>query len=409
MKNSSLRVIALVWAAVMIAVLSSTATLLISGHANPSRDDDTHWVSQEEYDSVQRYRRLDEVRSILLNKYYKELDEEALLLGAIRGMTGSVGDPYTFYFTPEELKRNNEDNAGNYKGVGILLQNDEQGQIEVIQVYPGSPAEAAGVREGDMIVAVDGTKVSGADGRAYNDAIARIRGGDGTLVTLRVLRNGQTLDITVKRGDVAVDYAEYQLIAGNIGYIRISQFTGNAMEICLQAIESFRSRGVAGLVIDLRNNPGGYLDQVVSVADKLLPKGLIVYVEERDGTRQDYYSDEEFLDVPLAVLVNEKSASASEILALAVQALGRGTVVGTNTYGKGIVQSLKSFKEDDAGIQLTTSSYFDALDRCPQGVGVKPDVEVALEGERVPLEPDLMSDNQLAAAIEEVRRQADDQ
>ena len=164
---------------------------------------------------------------------------------------------------------------------------------------------------------------------------------------------------------------------------------------------------VKALIIDLRNNPGGLLDQAVDIADALLPTGVIVYVKERDGTRQDYYSDEDFFDVPLAVLVNGQSASASEILASSVQAFGRGKVVGTNTYGKGIVQSLKTYSEDGAGLQLTTSSYYDALDRCPQGVGVRPDVEVALEGERVPAAPDPDTDNQLAAAIAQVRRQID--
>lgn len=404
MKKSTLRAMALVWAALMIAVLSSTATLLISGRASFAQTG-SRWVSQDEYDRIQRYSRLDEVRDELVTQYYQDLDEDELLLGAIRGMTRAVDDPYTFYYTPEELQRSNENSAGMYHGIGTLLQNTAEGGIEVVRVYPDTPAEAAGLRVGDMILAVDGVAVSAADGSGYNDAITRIRGEDGTDVTLTVLRDGRELDITVTRGNVTVSYGSWQILPGDIGYIAISQFTGDAQKVFENAIENFKANGVVGLIVDVRNNPGGLLDQVVAIADTLLPKGVIVYIKERNGARQDYYSDEAFYDVPLVVLVNGMSASASEILAGSVQALGRGTVIGVNTYGKGIVQSLHTFQEDGAGIQLTTSSYYDAADRCPQGVGVKPDIEIALEGSGIPLTPDPQSDNQLAAAIAEIQKQ----
>lgn len=405
MKKSSMRVVTLVWAAVMIAVVSSTATLLISGRASQAQTDDRHWVTQEEYAALERYQRLDEVRASLMSDYYQELDEDELVLGAIRGMTASVGDPYTFYYTPEELTRANENSAGSYRGIGTLLQNTAEGDIEVLKVYPGSPAESAGVRAGDVLVAVDGEPISGADGRSYSEAVYRIRGQDGTRVNLTILRGDRTLEITVNRGDVTISYGDYTVLPGNIGYISLSQFTGNAADVFHEAIESFKAKNVAGLIVDVRNNPGGLLDQAVSIADALLPTGVIVYVKERDGTRQDFYSDEEYYDVPLVVLVNDMSASASEILASSVQAFARGTVIGLNTYGKGIVQSLKTYKEDGAGIQITTSSYYDALDRCPQGVGVRPDIEVALSAEYVPEKPDPSGDEQLAAAIEDIRRQ----
>lgn len=404
MKNNSLRVVALIWAAVMIAVISSTATLLISGRTAQQATQESRWVSEEEYAAIQRYGRLDEVRNTLLNDYYEELDEDELLLGAIRGMTSSIGDPYTFYYTPEELKRAEENNAGLYHGIGVLLQNTTDGFIEIVRVYPDTPAEAAGVRAGDCILAVDDVEVSGIDGRAYNEAVNMIRGAEATQVTLTLRRGEQTLDIPVTRGDVSISYASYQILPGNIGYIGITQFTGNASAVFHEAIESFKQQNVRGLIVDVRNNPGGLLDQVVNIADELLPTGVIVYIKEKDGNRQDFYSNEEMYDVPLVVLVNDMSASASEILASAVQAFGRGTVMGTTTYGKGIVQSLITYKEDNAGIQLTTSSYYDALDRSPHKVGVQPDVEVPLEAEFVSEEPDPEGDNQLAAAIEEIER-----
>ncbi len=400
MKNGNLRRLALVWGALMIAVISSTATLLVSGRAGRGEGESRRWVTQAEYDTIQRYSRLDEVREALMKDYYREVDEDTLVLGAIRGMTGSLEDPYTFYYTPEELKRENEDTTGVYYGIGTLLQNTAEGEIEIVRVFPNSPAEAAGVHTGDVILAVDGVAVTGVDGRSYLEAVRRMRGGEGTQVTLTIRRNGERMAIPITRGDVKISYASYQVLPGNIGYISITQFTGDAAQVFQEAIEAFRAQGVTGLVIDLRNNPGGLLDQVVSIADTLLPDGLIVYTKQRDGTRQDYYSNAAFYDVPLAVLVNGMSASASEILAGSVQALGRGTVVGLTTYGKGVVQSLQTFQADSAGMQLTTASYFDALDRCPQGVGVKPDVEVALEGSSLPLEPDPVSDNQLAEAIQ---------
>ena len=405
MSKHTLRTLALIWAAVMIAVISSTATLLISGRSQLRAPDETR-ISEEDYALIQRYSRLDEVRRTMLDEYYHELDEETLVLGAIRGMAASVEDPYTFYYTSEEMTRQQENSSGRYQGIGTLLENTAEGAIQVVRVYPNTPAEAAGLRAGDVLVAVDGIAISGADGRTYNEAVNMIRGEGGTSVVLTVVRDGARRDITVERGDVAISYASYQVIAGNLGYLSITQFTGDAEKVVMEALDTFEAQKVAGLIIDLRNNPGGLLDQVVNIADRLLPKGVIVYIKDRDGTREDFYSDEAMYAVPLVVLVNDMSASASEILASAVQVFGRGTIIGTNTYGKGVVQSLKTYPEDGAGIQLTTSQYYDGNDRSPQGVGVKPDLELALVGGSVPLEPDPASDNQLAAAIDELRRQA---
>ena len=405
MKNKSLRTVALIWAAVMIAVISSTATLLLSGRAALQTEQNTRWVSDAEYEIIQRFKRLEEVRTTLLDSYYQDLDDEALMTGAIRGMTDSVGDPYTFYYTPEEMKRSNENSEGLYRGIGVLLQNTTDGGIEIVRVYPNTPAEASGLRIGDRLLAVDGAQVSGADGRSYNDAVNRIRGAESESVRLAIERDGETMDVDVAISNVTISYASFDVIDQDIGYICITQFTGDASEVFHQAIETFRERNVKGRVIDLRNNPGGLLDQVVDIADELLPTGVIVYIKERDGNRQDYYSDESMYDVPLVVLVNGMSASASEILSSAVQAFGRGTVLGTNTYGKGIVQSLVTFQEDGAGMQVTTSSYYDALDRCPHKVGVQPDIELEFEGDEIPESPDPDNDNQLAAAIADLRNQ----
>ena len=404
MKKSTMRTLVLVWAGIMIAVLSSTATLLLSGRAGVQAGE-ARWVSQDEYETIQRYQRLDEVRRTLLDDYYQELDDSKLMLGAIRGMTDSIGDPYTFYYTTEELTRANEDSEGLYHGIGVLVEPTEDGFIQVLRVYPGTPAEDSGFQVGDEIVAVNGEPISIGNGRDYNAVVQSIRGEAGTAVELTIQRDGERFDLSVLRADVNVSYAEYRMLPGGIGYISVAQFSGDASDRFQQALEYFREQQAAGMVVDLRNNPGGLLDEVVRISDSVLPTGLIVYIKDRDGTRTDYYSDDKCYDIPMAVLVNENSASASEIFAASVQALGRGTVVGKTTYGKGIVQTLLTYDEDGAGMQLTTSSYYDANDRSIHGVGVTPDIEVDLEGDAIPLDPDPEGDSQLAAAIASVEEQ----
>ena len=401
MKKSTSRVLALVWGAVMIAVLSSTLTLLFTGRSTGA----ARWVSEAQYEMIERYGKLDAVRGSLMNEYYQPLDEDALMLGAIRGMTGAVGDAYTFYYTPEELAREAENERGEYHGIGVLIARNAEGLIEVLRVYDDTPAVDAGLEVGDLIIGVDGSEI-GVDGHSYNDAVAQIRGEAGTEVRLTIRRSGERFDVTVKRADVNVDYAEYRMLDGGIGYVSISQFTGNAQDKFDEAIDFFRREGARGMVIDVRSNPGGLLNEVNHIVDRILPEGVIVYMQDRDGKRTDYYSDAELYDVPVAVLINDMSASASEILAASVQALERGVVVGVTSYGKGIVQTLKTY-EDGSGMQLTTSSYYDANGRSIHGVGVTPDIEVALVGDRVPLEPDPLSDNQLAAAIEALRETID--
>lgn len=402
MKKRSMRILGLVWGLIMVAVISSTLTLLFAGKS--TSQEASHWVSGSDYERIARYARLDEVRETLLNDYYQELDEDELLLGAIQGMMAAAGDPYTFYYTPEEMARSNENSEGLYHGVGILVQRNKDGYIEVLRVYPDSPAEAAGVRVNDLITAVDGNVISGEDGKTYNDAVEQIRGDVGTQVELTIQRDDKTLKLMVTRADVNVSYADYQIISGDIGYVSIAQFTGDAAERFEEAIDYFKEQNIAGMVIDLRNNPGGLLTEVIQIADSILPEGEIVYIQDREGRRTDYYSDADGYDVPLVVLVNDMSASASEILAVAVQTFDRGTVVGMTTYGKGIVQSLLTFEEDGAGMQLTTASYYGSDGRSIHGVGVTPDIEVALEADHIPLNPDPISDNQLATALKELER-----
>ena len=407
MKRRVVIITAVVWMLVIVAVASSALTaLVLSGSDGGSA---LRVVSEDAYEIIDRYRRLDEVCATLMNEYYQPLDEDELVLGAIRGMMSAVGDPYTFYYTADEMTAANEEFGGVYHGVGMLVQLTDDGAIEVARVYEDSPAEAAGVRMGDRIVAVDGVEVSGESAQTLNEAIDRIQGEDGTTVVLSVQRDGEILDLEVMRAEVSISYVEYQIINGDIGYINISQFSGNDVEGFQEAVSALQAAEVSGVIIDIRNNPGGLLTDVVEIADALLPEGLIAYVEDGHGNRTEYTSDADYWDVPLVVLVNGMSASASELLSAAIQDYGRGTIVGTTTYGKGIVQTLITFAEDGAGMQLTTASYYSPSGRSIHENGVEPDVTVELSEDcdlTVP-SPNLENDNQLAAALEALQAQID--
>ena len=398
MKRKNLMILAIVWLLVMVSIVASTLTLLFSDRAPAGR----HWVSGSEYEMIERYAKLEEVRSTLMEEYYREVDADALMTGAIRGMMAVLDDPYTYYYSPDEWERHSEETQGAFHGLGILVQNNEDGYIEVIRVYEGSPADAAGLRAGDLIMEVDGAKVSGESVQSLNDAVQRMKGEDGTEVGLELLRDGEVQSLRVRRDSVSVSNVRACMLEDDVGYINIFQFTGDDVAAFEKALRTLQEDEARALVIDLRNNPGGLLDDVVKIADALLPDGLIVYTQDRAGSRQNYYSDGECCDLPIAVLINGMSASASEILAAAVQDHGRGVLVGTRSYGKGVVQTVVGFAEDGSGMQYTSSCYYTPCGKSIHGTGVSPDVVVeAGEGIYPGSEtPDPEEDAQLRAALE---------
>lgn len=402
MKRRTVIIIAIVWMLVIVAVGSSALTMMLVG-----KDGGTaRLVSEAEYAEVSRYRRLDEIRQTLQDNYYQPVDEETLVLGAIRGMMESLEDPYTFYYTTEEMRAADAESEGIYHGVGMSVQITDDGRIEIVRIYEESPAERAGLRTGDSIIEVDGQPVSGENGKTLNEAVALIQGEDGTSVHIVVQRDGEQLGFDVVRAEVSISYVDYCLIGKDIGYVNISQFTGNDVTGFAEALDAFKAANVAGVVVDLRNNPGGLLDDVVKIADMVLPEGLVTYVEDRQGNRQEEFSDAEYWDIPMVVLVNDMSASASELFTAAFQDYQRGTVIGTQTFGKGIVQTLITFAEDGAGMQLTTASYYSPKGRSIHGEGVAPDVVVELDEDSVisTLNPEPQKDNQLSAALDELEK-----
>lgn len=400
MKRRIILILAMVWTLALVAVGSSMLTLALSGEEGQV----SRIVSEREYQTIDRYRRLDEVRRTLEENYYVEVDEDELVLGAIRGMMDSLDDPYTFYYTTEEMEESNEDNEGLYHGIGLVVQITPEEQIEIVRVYDGSPAQQAGLQAEDCIVEVDGQAVSGESGKTLSHAVSLIQGEDGTQVHIAVLRDGEKVEFDVTRAEVNVSHVEYSLIGKDIGYVNILQFSGNDVTGFEEALDAFRAANVSGVVLDLRGNPGGMLDHVVAIADQVLPEGLATYIEDRQGNRQEEWLDDEYWDIPMVVMVNDMSASASELFTAAFQDYERGTVVGTTTFGKGIVQTVITFAEDGAGMQLTTACYYSPNGRSIHGTGVDPDVEVELnDGVTISsIAPDPENDNQLAAALNEL-------
>ena len=394
MKKRNLLLTALVCVLVIACTSGATTVLLLSGRIGRMGE------------MLSRYARLEAVRSTLMGDCYWDVDEDVLIEGAIRGMMDVVEDPYTFYYTPDEMQRHNAQSEGIYSGLGFLLQNNAEGEIEIIRVYADGPADAAGAQAGDRIISVNGTTVNGSSAESLSDAVDRMRCEVGTSVDLQLLRGDQTLDVTLIAGEVHVSNVNFAVLEGNIGYIEIYQFSGDDVDSFRAAMEEMQSAGVRGLVLDLRNNPGGYLSDVVAIADLLLPEGAVVYVENRAGERVAYSSDAEYWDVPLVVLINGMSASASEILAAAVQDFDRGTLVGQRSYGKGVVQSLLVFESDGAGMQYTSAIYYTPSGRCIHGTGVSPDIVVeASEGYyNLTGVPDPDGDVQLKEALEQLAR-----
>ena len=404
-------ILALIWMIILVAGVATSVTLALSGTntgllMGRLANGQEIVVTDAEYQAISRYRRLNEVLDLIQNEYYIEVDEEELILGAIRGMVDSLDDPYSFYRTPEEMTQEQDHEDGKYQGVGLQLLQTEDNQLLITRVFANSPAEKAGIKPGDKLLIVEGVDLS-KEVDMIQTAKSLLLGEEGTEATVEIERDGERLTFSVGHAEVIINRVEYGMLKDDIGYIAIYEFMGDDVEGFSEALDALKEDNAKALLIDLRGNPGGLLSDVVKISDMLLDEGLIVYVENRSGARESYYSDGETIDLPMAVLVNGTSASASEILAGALQDRGVATIIGETTFGKGIVQSIIPFHEDGAGIHLTTASYFTPSGRSIHGSGIEPDifVEQAEGDEIVPEIPDPARDTQLRCAIEHLKSQ----
>lgn len=343
-----------------------------------------------------------ELLNSLIDRYYiGDVDETDLSEGVYKGYIEGLGDPYSVYYDEEETKQMSESLSGEFGGVGALMSQDrETGVITVLQVYDGSPAQEAGMRDGDTLYKVEGEEVTGED---LSDVVSKVKGEKGTQVTLTVLRadTGDEEELTITRDTIEAQTVSHEMKENNVGYIRITEFDTVTYEQYKEALEDLEDQGMERLIVDLRSNPGGNLDTVCDILDLMLPEGLIVYTEDKNGEREEYTSDEgNQFDKPLVVMMNGYSASASEIFAGAIQDYGLGQIVGTQSYGKGVVQSVFDL-QDGTSVKLTIAEYFTPNGRSIDGEGITPDVEVEYQYDEN--NPD--ADNQLEKAMEVVAQQ----
>lgn len=339
--------------------------------------------------------KLNAIDSVLDSFYFEEVDDEKAKDSIYKAYLSSYGDKYTVYYTADEYKKLTETTNGTFSGIGAVCQISSEGGILLVDVYESGAGYKAGLRSGDRIIQVDGTDVTDMD---LSSAVALVKGEKGTQVGLKIVRDGATSDYTVVRDEIEVQTVNYAITEDNIGYISVSQFENVTAKQFKAAIEDLKSEGAKGIIIDIRDNPGGLLTTVISMLKDILPNGLIVYTEDKDGNRKEYSdNDNEELDMPLAVLVNGNSASASEIFAGAIQDYGKGVIVGTQTFGKGIVQTVKPLT-DGSAIKFTIAKYFTPKGQDIHGKGVTPDVVVEYD-------KDADEDTQISAALESVRAQ----
>ena len=359
-------------------------------------------ITQEESEELERYARLNEIYEMIQNDYYIDVDTDKLILGAIDGMTASLNDPYTYYQTPADVAEEQTYEEGVYYGIGVQLLAGTDDKLYVTRAYANSPARNAGIRSGDIVTAIEGETLTGSAAEQLDRAVEMIRGEQYTGVNVTVLRGDEELTFNVTRDTVTINRVEYSVLEGNIGYIAIYEFMGDDVEGFNDALDALLKQKVSALVIDLRDNPGGLLSDVLDIADRLLDEGLVVYMENRHSERQSFYSKKGCVTLPMAVLVNGFSASASEVLTGALQDYGVADVVGETTFGKGIVQTITTFGSDGAGLHMTTESYYTPNGRSIHGTGIEPDIVVSpAENDEINAEqPDPAKDAQLRAAIE---------
>ncbi|HCS75299.1 MAG TPA: S41 family peptidase [Clostridiales bacterium] len=352
------------------ALLSSYITLQVNEYIMISQGD---IIQAEEYMEMKDfYRKFNQIKAVIQSDYLIEPELDTMLEGAIKGMVSSLDDPYSYYLTAEEYQDFLIDVQGTYAGVGLSVSVIDN-MITVVTAFKGSPAATAGITSGDRIIAVNGKDM---DGSMMEEAVSIMRGEPDTQVKVSILRKDEVKEITLTRAIIDIPDLEYRMLDDEVGYLWLYRFDKGSSQNFLDALNDLHFQGMKGLVLDLRSNPGGLLDECVAIADMLLPQGLVLYSEDKEGTRVEYTSNQEMIDIPLAVLINQYSASASEVLSGAIQDHETGLIIGETTFGKGLVQTIRGpFKEGDV-IKLTSAQYFTPNGRDINKKGVTPDIKV---------------------------------
>ncbi|SHH40106.1 S41 family peptidase [Tepidibacter thalassicus] len=366
---------AIIWGSILVLITSliTVNVQLVLG--------DRVLVSREVFDEYNKFSKMYSLKKVIEKNYYTKVKEEDLVNGAIKGLFEGLNDPYSQYMTKEEFKDLMEYTEGSYSGIGVIVTPGEDGFITVVSAIEDTPGFRAGIKPGDKIVKVNGKNVTA---KEMDKAVSMMKGKAKTKVTLTIAReNKKTFDLTIKREKIRLKTVKSQVLEDNIGYIRITMFDKKTADDFKQNLKELQSKNIKGLIIDLRDNPGGLLDQCKEIADELLGEGIIVYTKDNKGNKEYLKSDSNKIDIPLALLVNEGSASASEILSGAVRDNKAGVLIGTTTFGKGLVQTVKDLR-DGTGFKLTIAQYFTPNGEYIHGKGIKPDIVVEKVEDQLP-------------------------
>ena len=384
-------VVSLVVAAAMF--WGVTTFLSSSGNGSNSQTEENAGINYQEVES-----KLDLLQGQLDRTFLYDMDEETMKDGIYKGFVSSLGDPYTVYYTAEEYAKLMESTSGAYVGIGIQFSQDPTtGICTVLRVFRGSGAEEAGMAVDDVLSKVDGVDVTGETNS--DNIVSKIRGEEGTTVEIEVYRPSikDYVTLEVERRSVQMDTVEWKMLENNVGYIQITEFDSVTYDQFSEALTDLKGQGMTALVLDLRNNPGGLLDQAVKIADDFISEGTIVSTKDKNDREAVSSADSAVAyEGPLAVLVNGNSASASEVVTGALKDDGLATVVGTTTFGKGIVQNIIPFS-DGTAMKITSANYYTPNGTCIHGIGITPDVEVEAESGE--------NDNQLEKALEVLGQQ----
>lgn len=353
----------------VILILSYTGTLNLEGAVSIG-------------DSAMKSRIMTKVGRIerYIEQYYlDDIDEEKMADSIYKGVVYGLGDEYAAYYTEEEYQAITEKTSGTYCGIGAYVtQNPDTGAITIVKPIPGGPAEKAGIKAQDIIYSVDGTRVDNMD---LSAALALIKGKVGTKVELQIVRSGESdyLDFSLTREEIKEDTVTDRMLTDTIGYLAVSSFEEVTPDQFQNGLNNLQDQGMKALVIDLRDNGGGLLDSAVKMLDVMLPKGMVVYTEDKEGVSEEFFAeDDDEITVPVAILINGNSASASEVFSGAMQDMGKAKLIGTTTFGKGIVQTIFDLK-DGSALKMTTSKYYTPKGRNIHGTGLEPDIKVELD------------------------------
>lgn len=352
----------------------------------------------DKHDPGAQYLKFMQIESLIDNNYMGDFNKKQLSENAIGAYVDSIGDDYTTYLNTDSYSSMKKTLDGEYDGIGISIS-AKDGIIKIVSVKQNSPADAAGILKGDILVGVNGKEFNGESAAEAISEIQSVKNGDKVKITVE--RDGEKYEMLVEKKNIEMEYISSKMIDSEIGYIRIKTFGNNVEDDFKKNVENLKKSGMKMLIIDLRSNPGGLLDQAVKIADYLMPEGVITTVKEANGSTEEYKSDKNELDMKMCVLINSESASASEILSGALRDSKKAVLVGKNSYGKGIVQSIFDLS-DGSALRVTVAKYYTPSGECIHKKGIAPDYDVDLpEGETISdFELDLKNDTQLNKAVE---------